>query len=105
MIKIFRAEEEVNKEKYFIVTYYLEAKTSLRDAAWNLAIGQSIGNPNNRSVWETEEMFENHSCFILANEEYLKSTKVGNVKIGTGVVSNVVTLTSRDFICKLIISI
>ena len=81
MIKIFRAEEEVNKEKYFIVTYYLEAKTSLRDAAWNLAIGQSIGNPNNRSVWETEEMFENHSCFILANEEYLKSTKVGNVKI------------------------
>ena len=58
MIKIFRAEEEVNKEKYFIVTYYLEAKTSLRDAAWNLAIGQSIGNPNNRSVWETEEMFE-----------------------------------------------
>ena len=79
MINIFR--KEVDKEKYFIVTYYLEAKTSLKDATWNLAIGQSIGNPNNRSIWETEEMLLNHSCFILDDEDYLKSIKEGIVKI------------------------
>ena len=61
MISIFCKEEEIDSRNYFIVDYYLEAKTSLREAAWNLAIGQSIGNPNNRSVWETDEMFLNHS--------------------------------------------
>ena len=65
MVKIFRKESEFNSQEYFLVTYFLESKNSLREAAWNLAIGQSIGNPNNRSVWETEEMFLNHSCFIL----------------------------------------
>lgn len=81
MISIFCKEEEIDSRNYFIVDYYLEAKTSLREAAWNLAIGQSIGNPNNRSVWETDEMFLNHSCFILENEDLLKKSKAGNVKI------------------------
>ena len=52
-------------DNHFVVEYYLEAKTSLMDAAWNIAVGQSIGNPNNRSIWETEEMYQNHSCFCL----------------------------------------
>ena len=73
MINIFT--KDIDLEKYFVVTYFLESKTSLREAAWNLAIGQSIGNPNNRSVWETEEMFLNHSCFIMEDEDYLKSLK------------------------------
>jgi ribulose-bisphosphate carboxylase large chain len=81
MVKIFRKESEFNSQEYFLVTYFLESKNSLREAAWNLAIGQSIGNPNNRSVWETEEMFLNHSCFILADEEELKTKKEGIVKI------------------------
>jgi hypothetical protein len=81
MVKIFRKESEFNSQEYFLVTYFLESKNSLREAAWNLAIGQSIGNPNNRSVWETEEMFMEHSCFILAEEDYLKSVKEGIVKI------------------------
>ena len=81
MIKIYRNESEIDSGKYFIVTYFIEAKNSLRDAAWNLAIGQSIGNPNNRSAWETDEMFENHSCFILADEDYLIPLKKGNLKI------------------------
>lgn len=68
-------------ENYFVVKYYLKAKTSLRDATWNLAIGQSIGNPNNRSVWETEEMFVNHSCLIIGDEEQLKTLKEGAVEI------------------------
>lgn len=66
---------------HFVVKYYLEALTSLKEAALNLAIGQSIGNPKNRSVWETEEMYENHSCFILADEDELKNKKSGIVEI------------------------
>lgn len=81
MAKIFRKESEFKKDDYFIVTYFLESANTLRDAAWNLAIGQSIGNPNNRSVWETEEMFENHSCFILAEENNLIEKKEGIVKV------------------------
>ena len=68
-------------DNHFVVEYYLEAKTSLMDAAWNIAVGQSIGNPNNRSIWETEEMYQNHSCFILEDEDYLKSHKNGIVRI------------------------
>ena len=80
MINIFR-KNIVNAKKYFIVTYFLEAKTNLREAAWNLSIGQSIGNPNNRSIWETEQMFLEHSCFILEDEDFLKTQKSGVVKI------------------------
>ena len=79
MINIFT--KEIDKSKYFIVTYFLEAKTNLREAAWNLSIGQSIGNPNNRSVWETERMFLDHSCFILEDEEVLRNQKSGIVQI------------------------
>jgi ribulose-bisphosphate carboxylase large chain len=66
---------------HFIVEYYLEAKTSLKEAALNLAIGQSIGNPSNRSSWETEEMYKNHSCYILEDEQYLTTQKKGIIKI------------------------
>lgn len=81
MVKIFRKKTEINLNNYFVVTYFLESLTSLREASWNLAIGQSIGNPNNRSVWETEEMFENHSCFIIGDENELLKKKSGNVQI------------------------
>lgn len=81
MVEIFRKDWDFVSEQYFIATYFVEAKTSLRDAAWNLAIGQSIGNPQNRSVWETEEMFQNHSCLILADEVELTKIKEGIVKI------------------------
>jgi hypothetical protein len=73
MVNIFRKETEINKDNYFIVDYFLESTKSLRDAAWQLAIGQSVGNPNVRNKWETEELFENHSCLVLGNEEELKS--------------------------------
>ena len=71
----------VEKEKYFLVDYHLKSKTSLHEAAWSLAIGQSVGNPNVRSVWETDELFENHSCLILDDEENLKAQKSGKVTI------------------------
>jgi ribulose-bisphosphate carboxylase large chain len=78
-VNIFK--KDINFDNYFVVKYFLKGKTTLRDAAWNLAIGQSIGNPSNRSVWETDQMFENHSCFILEDEDYLKSIKEGFVNI------------------------
>jgi len=73
--------KDIDYDKYFVVKYYLKGRTTLRAAAWNLAIGQSIGNPNNRSVWETDQMFLDHSCFILADEKYLESIKEGEVEI------------------------
>jgi len=79
MIKIFN--KDINRKNYFIVKYFLKGKTSVREAAWNLAIGQSIGNPNNRSIWETEKMFQDHSCIILEDENYLKSISEGIVEI------------------------
>ena len=79
MINIFR--KEVDTEKYFIVTYQLESETNVRDAAWNLAIGQSVGNPNVRNHWETDELFENHSCLVLGDENELTTNKKGIVKI------------------------
>ena len=53
-------QEQVDDNKYYFATYAMKSKTNLRDAAWNLAIGQSVGNPNVRNEWETEEMFANH---------------------------------------------
>ena len=73
--------DKVDEDKYIIATYFLKSKTSLRDAAWNLAIGQSVGNPNVRNEWETDELFEKHSCIILQNEEYLNQTSMGTVEI------------------------
>ena len=72
---------DIDLSKYFVVKYFLSGKTLLRNAAWNLAIGQSIGDPNNRSVWETDQMFRDHSCFILHDEAELKSKTAGEVSI------------------------
>jgi len=74
-------KKNIEKENYFIVEYFLESTTTLRDAAWNLAIGQSVGNPNVRNSWETDELFEKHSCIVLANEDELTDKNKGIVKI------------------------
>jgi len=81
MFQIFQKKENIKLDNYFIVKYYLEGMTSMREASWNLAIGQSIGNPNNRSIWETEEMFESHSCIILGDENELKQIKSGIIEV------------------------
>ena len=74
-------KDRVTKEKYIVATYFLKSRTTLRDAAWSLAIGQSVGNPNVRNQWETDELFENHSCIVLAPENTLTNVKSGEVKI------------------------
>lgn len=85
MVNIFKTD--INKENYFIVSYYLESNTNLKDAAWNLAIGQSVGNPNVRNRWENDELFENYSCIILEDENYLKTVSKGKVRIAFPVIN------------------
>lgn len=58
-------------DNYYVVSYYLNSSISLEDAAWNIAIGQSVGNPNIRNTWECDELFEHHSCIILHNRDEL----------------------------------
>jgi ribulose-bisphosphate carboxylase large chain len=82
---IFRNDFDPNK--YFIVTYFLKSKTNLKDASWNLAIGQSVGNPNERNQWETDELFHNHSCLVLTDESYLTNTNEGIVKIAFPIIN------------------
>jgi len=85
MVNIFK--KQIDEDKYFIVTYDLASQTTLRDAAWNLAIGQSVGNPNVRNQWESNELFENHSCIVLEDEEYLKTINTGLVRVAFPVIN------------------
>ena len=80
-MKFFRTENEIDSQKYFVATYEMSSSANLKNAAWNLAIGQSVGNPNVRNEWETDDMFENHSCIILEDEDDLTAKTSGTVKI------------------------
>lgn len=80
-MKFYRDRSEIDLNKYYIATYKITSKTSLDDAAWNLAIGQSVGNPSVRNEWETDNLFENHSCIILGDKTDLKNRVWGNVEI------------------------
>lgn len=82
MINIFRREVPLDfYDNYYVVDYFMESSTNLRDAAWNLAIGQSVGNPSCRSEFETDELFEKHSCIILHQEASLIGKTSGIVRI------------------------
>ena len=79
---------EITKSKYVIATYFIECKKDdLSKAAWDLAIGQSVGNPNVRNRWETNEIFERSSCVILHERTELQDIKKGLVKIGFPVIN------------------
>jgi ribulose-bisphosphate carboxylase large chain len=80
-MKFYRDRSEIDLNKYYIATYKITTKTSLDDAAWNLAIGQSVGNPSVRNEWETDAMFENHSCIILGDKTDLENRVWGDVEI------------------------
>ena len=72
--------DEIDSNKYIKGYYFLESKKGVRDAAWNLAIGQSVGNPLVRLERETDELFFNHSC-VVKNCSDLEKTS-GRVEIG-----------------------
>lgn len=76
-------QKEFDEDKYILVTYFLGAASgkTLEDCAWALAIGQSVGNPNIRSGWETDELFKNHSCLVIGSKEKLQKKTSGEVKI------------------------
>lgn len=80
-MKFYRDRSEIDLDKYLIATYAMSSSTSLDDAAWNLAIGQSVGNPNVRNEWETDDLFENHSCIILGDKAALAKEVCGTVEI------------------------
>jgi ribulose-bisphosphate carboxylase large chain len=77
----------VDSEKYIVASYDVISQTNLKEAAWNIAIGQSVGNPNVRNDWETEELFQNHSCFIIGNDSELSSNTSGIVKIAFPIIN------------------
>ena len=86
-MKLFKNYEEINPSKYIICTYYLKSSSTLRDAAWALAIGQSVGNPNVRNQWETDKLFEDHSCLIIGDETGLMGLQEGEIKIAFPIVN------------------
>ena len=63
-------QENKDLEKYFYVTYELGSDISVYDAAFKLSVGQSIGNPTMRSVWETDEMIEDYCAKIVRNDNF-----------------------------------
>lgn len=79
---------KLDKEKYVIATYYIATKKSnLAKAAWDLAIGQSVGNPNVRNQWETEALFAQSSCIVMHEKEQLENLEHGKVKIGFPIIN------------------
>lgn len=59
---------------YFYVKYKITSSTTVHEAAHDLAVGQSIGNPNKRSVWETAPMIEKYCAKILRGPDLDKKT-------------------------------
>lgn len=86
-MKFFRTRNEINLNDYFIATYEVSSTISLSEAAWNIAIGQSVGNPNVRNEWETDELFEKHSCIILGDADTLIRQKEGLVEIAFPIIN------------------
>lgn len=78
--------KNVDKSLNIIASYFLESQTTLEKAAWELAIGQSVGNPNVRNEWETDELFINYSCKVL-HEKHELTEKSGIVKIAFPIVN------------------
>ncbi len=80
MFEVF--QPDFDTKDYYVVTYRLGSTKSLEDAAWNLAIGQSVGNPNVRNAWESDELFAKHSCIVLEKRGTKKMKQhIGTVKI------------------------
>lgn len=80
LLDIFRPNG-VLYDKYFVATYEVSSATNLLEAAYNIAVGQSIGNPNMRNAMETDYVVNNHACMILHDPENLKARKEGTVFI------------------------
>lgn len=74
-------KKQIDHSRYIIATYYLESATTLADTAWNLAVGQSIGNPSVRNTWETPRLIKEHAACIIGDESSMSNTTKGTVRI------------------------
>ena len=99
---IFRQRTKVIEDNYVIVSYDMASTESLEKAAWDLAVGQSVGNPNVRNEWESDELFENHSAIILADKGEFAGVKSGSIDIGFPIIN---TNWNEDGIAHLICQI
>ena len=79
----------IDKDKYIIAKYFISTKndTDIAKAAWDLAIGQSVGNPNVRNSWETESLFEQSSCVIMHEKEQITGLTKGEIKIAFPIIN------------------
>lgn len=69
---------------YLIATYSIRTNNNKGDvlqAAYELAVGQSIGNPYSRSIHEEKQLIENHCCLILHEPEDLENKFEKDVSI------------------------
>ena len=73
--------QNIDTSKYFIATYDVKSTDSVKQAAYEIAVGQSIGNPSCRSLWETTDMYENYLCKIIGYPDELEKLKEGIVNI------------------------
>lgn len=79
---LISSSDKIDNNNYFIVTYDLVSKSNLYEAAKEIAIGQTIGNPNVRSKWESVRLIENHCARILNDDNIpLENLVAGTVKI------------------------
>jgi ribulose-bisphosphate carboxylase large chain len=79
----------IDKDKYIIAKYFIGTKNEadIAKAAWDLAIGQSVGNPNVRNSWETESLFEQSSCVIMHEKEQITGLTKGEIKIAFPIIN------------------
>ena len=94
--------DSVDTEENFIVTYELEGRKTLYDAAWELAVGQSVGNPHVRNRWETDDLFDKYSCKIIGNADELRKVQRGLVKIAFPIIN---TNWKEDGITQLMVQV
>jgi ribulose-bisphosphate carboxylase large chain len=80
-MNLFKTIEEIDPDKYFIATYKVKSTTTLQALAWDIAVGQSVGNPSIRNKWEDDSLYEHHSCLILNNKNILENSNEGFVDI------------------------
>jgi ribulose-bisphosphate carboxylase large chain len=83
MFDIYRDKSTLDPEKYVFAFYQLDSTESVKKAAWDLAIGQSVGNPNVRNEWESDELFENHSALVTMTDEYGRMAEIAFPVINT----------------------
>lgn len=62
-----------------VVTYYVQSSKNLIEAAKAIALGQSVGNPEKRSEFETNELFEKYCAKIIYSGNF--DQKSGYIKV------------------------